>query len=313
MAQYGHLCFFVEEDGDLESSRAKLDPGKLMPRRASLVCALRRGPGYVSALFEWPSSVSARARAREGNGFAESRVPSSSMIRPGLATCTPLAVVVVAAAKLSAVPKLDILTGLVCKLLSPWERCGIEMVGAIAATAAFTVFTASGASWSRLMPLMGLPPKRALKALRCGFGLCCWAKSLSSNFRFFCSAISAAAVSTTGEFMGDNSDLGEVSVGDLRMLIPDGCSVFGLAICRGRFRGFAGSRNSRVTALLGAVAGDAMDDGVGGSTADGSEAVLRVGGGGAAVDGSAMEEDMVTTVLAAVFESTSCRAEVRAP
>ena len=172
---------------------------------------------------------------------------------------------------LSRVPKLDMLTGLVCKLLSPGALLGIDSTGAIDAIVALRVVAAAGASDGLLIPFPWAP-KSAPKAAVCGLGLCCRACSRSNSiFRFFCSDISAAAVSSTGEVSGDKIDFGENGGGALPTLVLVTEADRGLPGFLARLRGFTGLRKVPASAVAERLVGDVVEEGVAG------RAVFRTG------------------------------------
>ena len=145
---------------------------------------------------------------------------------------------------LSAVPILEVrLTGLVCTLASPGAWLGIEIAGAIAATAALRALGAelAGASSGLLMLLISTP-NNAPSALSFGFGLDSGAFSFSfSIFRRFCS-ISAAAVMLVVPKTDEATILGDNGDGDFLRVLPvmDGLEISGDLR---RFRGLDGFRN----------------------------------------------------------------------
>ena len=154
------------------------------------------------------------------------------------------------------------LTGLVCRLVSPCAWLGIDSTGAIDAIVALRLVAAVGASDSLLIPLP-CAPKSVPRAAVCGLGLCCLACSLSNSiFRFFCSDISAAAVNSTGEVSGDKIDFGENWDGDLPRLAIVTEADRGLPGFLGRLRGFAGLRKAPASAVDERFVGEAVEEGV---------------------------------------------------
>lgn len=111
----------------------------------------------------------------------------------------------------------------------------------------------------------------ASSALVCGLGLCCLESSFSySIFRFFCSAISAAAVSCNGEASGDNAAFGDVDPSSF----PRAGEV---SRDLGRLRGFAGFRKLPASAAR-VLVEDAIDEGVSGRPVEATGSALGVKG-----------------------------------
>ena len=120
------------------------------------------------------------------------------------------------------------------------------------------------------MPLL-CPSNREFNALFCGLGLCCLASSLSwSSLRFFCSVISAAAVSCNGEASGDSADFGEVDSSNL----PNAGEFSGDL---GRLRGFAGLRKLPASAVC-VFDEEAIEVGVSGRPVETAGSALGVKG-----------------------------------
>jgi len=111
----------------------------------------------------------------------------------------------------------------------------------------------------------------AINALVCGLGLCCLERPFSfSILRFFCSAISAAAVSRNGEASGDNADFGDVDASSF----PRAGEV---SSDLGRLRGFAGVRKLPASTAC-VLVKDAIDEGVSGRPVETMGSALGVKG-----------------------------------